>query len=79
MADNSKLEPRWEKMLWLGKVDVSDEHLLPDGERLMKVRTVRRLPDAVGEGCRWARARSSSRGAKASSERESAVMPEASR
>ncbi len=44
------MEPRWDKAIWLGKIDLTDEHLVCDGERLEKVRAVRRMPDEVGEG-----------------------------
>ena len=37
-ADNSKLQVRWGRYLWLGKVEESDVHLLTDGTRLIKTR-----------------------------------------
>ena len=54
-ADNAKLQVRWNRGLWLGKIDVSDEHLVSSGAKLLKTRTVRRLPDAEGPDCRWDR------------------------
>ena len=45
---------RWFRALWVGKVEVSDEHILVfDNLRLAKVRTIRRLPDGIGSGQRW--------------------------
>ena len=48
LMGQSKLDDRWTKMVWLGKVPQSDEHLLvpPGGGTLVKCRTVRRLPEA---------------------------------
>ena len=54
-ADNAKITVRWKRSVWLGKIDVSDEHLVGDGARLQKTRTVRRLPEGVGELQRWDR------------------------
>ena len=53
-AQQAKLTPKWKLALWLGKVDVSDEHLVCEaGVNLHKVRTIRWLPDSSGEQCRW--------------------------
>ncbi|CAK0818942.1 unnamed protein product, partial [Prorocentrum cordatum] len=41
----SKLQPRWHAAVWLGKTEVSDEHLVAGPTRTTRVRTVRRRPE----------------------------------
>ncbi|CAK0902772.1 unnamed protein product [Prorocentrum cordatum] len=44
-APTSKLQPRWHAAVWLGKTEVSDEHLVAGPTRTTRVRTVRRRPE----------------------------------
>ena len=50
----AKLTNNWAKAIWIGKVEVSDEHLVcAKATELHKVRTIRRMPDTDGPGARW--------------------------
>ena len=40
-----KGDSRWSQGLWLGKVEASDEHIVGQGARVYKTRTVRRQPE----------------------------------
>ena len=53
VAAEYKLDSRWRKGIWLGKVETSDEHIVGLEKTIMKVRVVKRCP----EGERWDRPR----------------------
>merc|ERR1711960_36103 len=50
--DYNKADPRWRLVVWMGKVETSDEHIGASGSEAEKCRTVRRRPEAE----RWVRA-----------------------
>ena len=47
---SSKWEGRWRVGAWLGKLDESDEHLLWDGDELLRSRSVRRFGRGALDG-----------------------------
>ena len=51
IPSSQKLDTRWKDTVWLGKVDLSDEHICVVGDKAEKIRSVRRRPESE----RWDR------------------------